>query len=84
MARYRVSLLKHLVDSYGRRFTTLQGQFELEAANAKDAELAAEHQFASQRHVTDWHLFADTVRTEHCDGGGARPCNRSAGAAGAK
>lgn len=84
MARYRVSLLKHLVDSYGRRFTTLQGSFEVEAASAMDAESAAEYQFASQRHVADWHLFADTVRTERCGEGGVRKCDSPAGASRAK
>jgi hypothetical protein len=81
MTRYRVSLLKRLVDSYGRRFKTLQGSFEVEAANITDAELAAERQFERQRQVSDWHSFADVVKIERCGERSTRRRNRPAKAA---
>jgi hypothetical protein len=81
MTRYRVSLLKRLVDSYGRRFKTLQGSFELEAANTTDAELVAERQFERQRQVSDWHSFADLVEVEPCGEGSTHRRNGPAKAA---
>jgi hypothetical protein len=67
MSRYRVRFYKRLVNSYGRPFKTLQGNFEIIQANTPaEAEQIAERQFERLRGVTNWHLGADIVETELC------------------
>jgi hypothetical protein len=64
MKRFRVEFFKHLLDTYGRHFKTLQGKLEVEAESPAEAEMKAERQFERQRDISDWHIRADTVETK--------------------
>ena len=68
MCGYRVRLFKYLVNSQGKSFKTLQGNFEVPDANsAAEAESIAFRQFEQWRKVPNWHLLADSVETEACE-----------------
>jgi len=68
MTGYRCSFYKILLNSDGHRFKCLQG--EIEVANSDTAAAAKEQasrQFARDRGLCDWRIYADDIEVMAID-----------------
>jgi hypothetical protein len=62
MTGYRCSFYKTLLSSDGHRFKCLQGEIEVEASiTAAEARAQASSQFARERGLCDWRIYADDI-----------------------
>ena len=62
MTGYRCSFYKTLLSSDGHRFKCLQGEIEVvNSKTAADAKAQASSQFARERGLCDWRIYADDI-----------------------
>ncbi len=62
MTGYRIYFFKTLVNSDGHPFKCLQGEIEIRNSNTEaEAMESASLQFARERGLTNWKIYADDV-----------------------
>jgi hypothetical protein len=65
MTGYRFYFFKTLLNSDGHRFKCLQGEIEVPSSSTEAEALAcASRQFATERGLSDWKIYADDVEVQ--------------------
>jgi len=79
MTGYRCSFYKTLLNSDGHRFKCLQGEIEVASSNTvADAKVQASSQFARERGLCDWRIYADDIEVMRLDADMEMPTLRAA------